>query len=194
MGHHPAVRRGPGVRLPQQTDRASNAAEYSAVETLRDGRQIEIRAFRPDDRTAFMAAAGKVGHRSRYLRFFALKLEFSDKEREFFLNVDFDKHVALIALAEEAGQRHIVGAGRYVVVEPGKAEIAFTVIDSQQGRGLGAALMRHLAVVARGAGLHTLVAEVLPENAAMLKVFQHSGLPMRTVSHPDVMHVSLQLD
>jgi RimJ/RimL family protein N-acetyltransferase len=170
-----------------------NIAAYSAVETLADGQQIEIRAFRPEDRPAFVAAADQVGPRSRYLRFFTLKREFSEKEREFFLNVDFDKHVALVAIAEEAGQKPIVGAGRYVQVAPGKAEVAFTVIDRYQGRGIGAALVRHLVIVARNAGLHELIAEVLPENKSMLRLFQKSGVPVRVASDPDVVHVTLQL-
>jgi GNAT superfamily N-acetyltransferase len=171
----------------------SNAAQYSAIEPLRDGRQIEIRAFRPEDRPAFMAAAGEVGPRSRYLRFFTLKREFSEKEREFFLNVDFDKHVALVAVAEESGRKLIVGAGRYVGVEPGKAEVAFTVIDRYQGQGIGAWLVRHLVIVAREAGLHELVAEVLPENKSMLHLFQKSGLPMSVDAEPEVVHLTMQL-
>ncbi|MBX9825386.1 MAG: GNAT family N-acetyltransferase [Xanthobacteraceae bacterium] len=171
----------------------SEAAGYSAVELLRDGRQIEIRAFRPEDRPAFIAAAGEVGPRSRYLRFFTLKRQFSEEEREFFLNVDFDKHVALVAVVEEAGQKVIVGAGRYVGVEPGKAEVAFTVIDRYQGRGIGASLVRHLVIVARGAGLHELVAEVLPENNSMLRLFKKSGLPVSVVSEPEVVHITMRL-
>jgi len=171
----------------------SNAAEYSAVDKLRDGRAIEIRAYRPEDREAFMTAVGQVGARSRYLRFFTLKRDFSERERDFFLNVDFDKHVALVAFMEEEGKRLVVGAGRYVAVEPGKAEVAFTVIDSYQGRGIGTSLVRHLAMVAREAGLHELVAEVLPENKSMLHLFQKSGLPVTVVSEPEVVHVTLQL-
>lgn len=171
----------------------SDAARYSAVESLRDGRQMEIRAFRPEDRPAFIAAADEVGPRSRYLRFFTLKREFSEKEREFFLNVDFDKHVALVAVAEEAGQKLIVGAGRYVGVEPGKAEVAFTVIDRYQGQGIGASLVRHLVIVAREAGLQELIAEVLPENRSMLHLFQKSGLPVSVVSEPEVVHITMQL-
>jgi GNAT superfamily N-acetyltransferase len=67
-------------------------------------------------------------------------------------------HVALVALAEENGRQSIVGDGRYVVSEPGQAEVAFTVVDKYQGRGLGAALLRHLAVIARQGGLRELVA------------------------------------
>jgi GNAT superfamily N-acetyltransferase len=171
----------------------SKAAQYLAVEALRDGRQVEIRAFRPEDRAAFVAAAGEVGPRSRYLRFFTLKRDFSERERQFFLNVDFDKHVALVAVTEEAGQKLIVGAGRYVGVEPGKAEVAFTVIDRYQGQGIGASLVRHLAIVAREAGLRELIAEVLPENKSMLRLFQKSGLPTRVVSEPEVVHVAMQL-
>ena len=86
----------------------------------------------------------------------------------FFLNIDFESHVALIAKIDEDGRAVIAGGGRYIVFRPGKAEIAFTVIDAYQGRGIGTILMRHLAILARDAGLNELTAEVLPENAAML--------------------------
>ena len=63
-------------------------------------------------------------------------------------------------------------------MQPGVAEISFTVIDAYQGRGIGSALMRHIAALARKAGLKELVADVLADNAPMLKVFQRSGLLM----------------
>ncbi len=47
----------------------------------------------------------------------------------------------------------IIGGGRYIVEQPGKAEIAFAVVDEYQGQGIGAALMRHLSGIAREAGL-----------------------------------------
>jgi GNAT superfamily N-acetyltransferase len=102
-------------------------------------------------------------------------------------------HVALVALIEEAGQKTIVGGGRYVVVQPGKAEVAFVVIDQYHGQGIGSLLLQHLATIARAAGLHELIAEVLPENKAMLKLFERSGLPMTTTRETDVVHVNLQL-
>ena len=52
--------------------------------------------------------------------------------------------------------------------------------DDYQGHGLGAALMRHLAAIARGAGLKEFIAEVLAENAPMLRVFERSGLPLNS--------------
>ena len=50
-------------------------------------------------------------------------------------------------------------------VEPGRAEIAFALVDEYQGQGIGATLMRHLAALARDAGLRELIAEVLPETS-----------------------------
>ena len=53
--------------------------------------------------------------------------------------------------------------------------------------------MRHLLALAQTAGLKELVAEVLPENAPMLKVFKRCGLPMTTKREAEVVHVTLQL-
>jgi GNAT superfamily N-acetyltransferase len=170
-----------------------DAANYSAVETLRDGRQVEIRAFRSGDRDDLLAAVGRTSAQSLYRRFFTVKRSFSEREREFFLNVDFIDHVALMAWVDESARRVIAGGGRYVVVEPGKAEVAFVVVDQYQGQGIGAALMRHLAAIARSAGLQELIAEVLPENVPMLKVFEKSGLPMTTIDEHEVVQVTLRL-
>ena len=53
------------------------------------------------------------------------------------MDIDFKNHVAIVALAEEAGREVIVGSGRYIVFEPGRAEMAFmVVVISWQGRGL----------------------------------------------------------
>ncbi len=121
-----------------------NAADYSAVERLRDGRQVEIRALRPTDRDGLAASVRRTSEETRYRRFFAPKRSFSEKEIEFYLNVDFVSHVALVAVLEEAGQPVIVGGGRYIVSEPGRAEVAFAVDDPHQGLGIATRLMRHL--------------------------------------------------
>jgi GNAT superfamily N-acetyltransferase len=88
----------------------------------------------------------------------------------------------------------IAGGARYVVAEPGRAEVALLVLDQYQGQGIGPVLMHHLAGLARAAGLHELYAEVLPENTAMLRVFERCGLAMTTTREPEVTHVTLGLD
>jgi GNAT superfamily N-acetyltransferase len=170
-----------------------DAAKYSVIETLRNGRQVEIRALRPNDKDDLLAAVDRTSTQSLYRRFFTVRRGFTEREKAFFLNVDFANHVALVALAEEGGQSVIVGGGRYIVAAPGMAELAFAVVDQYQRQGIGAALMHHLATIARGAGLKELIAEVLPDNAPMLRVFEKSGFRVSSKRDPQVVHVALRL-
>jgi GNAT superfamily N-acetyltransferase len=170
-----------------------DAHKYSATETTRDGRRLEIRALRPQDKTDLRAAVDRASAQSLYRRFFGAKRSFSDKEVAFFVNVDFVRHVALVAVVEEGGHAVIVAGGRYIVEKPGTAEIAFVVIDDYQKQGIGAALLRHLAILARAAELKEFTAEVLPENIPMLKTFEKSGLKMSTKREVGTVHVTLAL-
>jgi GNAT superfamily N-acetyltransferase len=56
----------------------------------------------------------------------------------------------LVAVVEEEGRRVIEGGGRYIVVQPGRAEVAFAVVDQYQGQGIGAALMGNLSQTSSG--------------------------------------------
>ena len=105
-----------------------------------------------------LASVDRTAGESLRRRFFVSKRGFSEKEKAFFLNVDFVNHVALVAAINESNRPAIVGGGRDVLTEPGKAEVAFVVIDAYQG--VGAMLMRPLASLARAAGLDELAADV----------------------------------
>jgi GNAT superfamily N-acetyltransferase len=166
---------------------------YSETGRMRDGREVEIRDLRADDRDDMLAAVGRAGTQSLQRRFFVVKRGFSEQEIAFFMLTDFVNHVALVALAEEDGRKVIIGGGRYIVTEPGKAEIAFVVIDDYQGNGIGTLLMHHLATVARKAGLKELLADVLPENTAMRKVFSRFGFQARCGADPRAVHLALTL-
>jgi ribosomal protein S18 acetylase RimI-like enzyme len=169
------------------------AVNYVTSELLSDGRKVEVRALRREDEADMLAAVAKTSPQSLQRRFFVMKRHFSDKERAFFMDVDFTTHVAIVAVTEEAGRKIIVGGGRYIVFEPGRAEMAFVVIDTWQGRGIGSLLMRHLIKIASVAGLKELTAEVLPENAAMLKVFGKFGFRPGTHRDPQTIHLTLRL-
>lgn len=172
----------------------SEAINYAAREVLRDGSQVEIRALRPEDEAAMLAAIERTSAQSLQRRFFVMKRHFSEKERAFFMNVDFKNHVAIVALAEEGDCKVIAGGGRYIVFEPGRAEMAFVVVDAWQGKGVGSMLMRHLAKFANDAGLQELTAEVLHENAAMRKVFEKFGFTAAPHRDPQTLHLVLKLD
>jgi RimJ/RimL family protein N-acetyltransferase len=170
-----------------------DVARYSRIEKMRNGCRLEIRAQCPDDRAALLDAVDRASAQSLYRRFFGVKHHFSEKEIDFFLNVDFNKHVALVAVVDEQAKPTIAGGGRYVVVGAGTAELAFVVVDQYQGHSIGTALMRHLTAIAKDAGLTELVADVLPDNAPMLKVFERSGLPVTRRRETGSVHITLGL-
>ncbi len=170
-----------------------DASSYAAVERLRDGSSLEIRALRPSDRAALLESIGRFSNEALYRRFFAPKRNFSEREVDFFLNVDFESHVALVAVLTEDDRQVIVGGSRYVVCRPGCAEVAFAIDDPHQKRGIATHLIRHLITIARAAGLRQFVAEVLPENVPMMKVFERCDLAMTTARDRGVVQVTLGL-
>ena len=171
----------------------SEAASFSTTELLRDGRQVEIRALRPADRAELLEAATRTSDRSLYRRFFGVRRTFSEAEVAAFVNIDFVNEVALLAVTREDGREVVAGGGRYIVVQPGTAELAFMVVDEFQGLGLASALLRHLTALARAAGLREFLAEVLSDNTAMLRVFERSGLRMERRRENGVLHISLHI-
>ena len=170
-----------------------DAANFSVNETLRDGGKVTIRSLQPEDRAAFVAAAGQTSSQSIYRRFFAPRRNFTETETSFFVDVDFSKHVALIAVVEADRADRIVGGGRYVVGQPGEAELAFMVVDQYQGKGIGTALLRHLVAIARHGGLRELSADVLADNTSMLKVLERSGFQVGPSREPGTKHFTFQL-
>lgn len=170
-----------------------DATTYATTETLRDGGTITIRALRPTDRAELVAAAGRMSPKTLYRRFFRPKRHFSEAEVSYFVNIDFARHVALVALARERGRESIIASARYILTTEKEAEVAFLVADSHQGRGIGSLLLRHLTRVARDKGVETFIAEVLPENTGMLKVFGNSGLPCRKTQSMGSVRLTLQL-
>src|SRR5437762_7448006 len=115
----------------------SEAISYTARELLRDGSQIEIRALRREDEADMLAAVGRTSAQSLQRRFFVMKRHFSEKDRAFFMDIDFKNHVAIVAFAEESGRKVIAGGGGYMVFEPGRAGMALVVVDTWQGLGIG---------------------------------------------------------
>ncbi len=131
--------------------------------------------------------------KSVYRRFFGFRRDFSEKEISQFLDIDFRDHVALVAIVKDGEEETIVAGARYVLIAPARAEFACAVADKYQGQGLGKIMFRRLCSVAHAAGARELMAEVLPENGPMLKVFEQSGFPVAVQRNPDIVHVTIDL-
>ncbi|WP_238012315.1 GNAT family N-acetyltransferase [Dactylosporangium sp. AC04546] len=130
-----------------------------------DGRIVHVRAIRPDDAPALLALHQRLSPRNRYLRFFTAGAALDAEVRRLTRASDGDR---LGLLVEEDGR--VLAAGSYERVNPDQADFALVVADEHHGEGLGTLLLEHLAAAARHAGITELVGDVLPENAAMLRV------------------------
>ena len=170
-----------------------DAASYSARDMLRDGTAVEIRALRPADRVQMEEALGRMSSESLVYRFFAPRSGFSEEEFARFLDIDFVRHVALVAVMDDEGQHRIAGGARYVVVAPGRAEMACAVEDQHQGRGLGTLLLRHLSVLARAGGVREVIAEVMQDNQRMQNLLGAAQVTVDRERDPDFLHYTLHL-
>ena len=144
---------------------------WEADVLLRDGRTAHVRPVRPEDEQLMVDFYSRVSDESKYLRFFAPMPTLSDKDLHRFTNVDHVDRVALIMLL--GGE--MIAVGRFEVTDPGEAEVAFLVEDAHQGRGIGQLLLEHLAQAGRERGVERFVAEVLPDNKAMIATFRDAG-------------------
>ena len=164
--------------------RVTEPRHYATDALLRDGSSIHLRAIRPDDKQRLLALFERLSSRSVYVRFFQTKQRLTDEELRYFTALDFRRDAALVATLREGQEEHIIGVGRYFRIhENGQptthAEVAFTVADAHQGRGVGTLLLEHLAAMARRQGIDTFEAYVLGENNRMLEVFAASGFTVQ---------------
>jgi RimJ/RimL family protein N-acetyltransferase len=136
---------------------------------LRDGSTVLIRPVRSADAPLVADGFARLSARSRQLRFLTPKKALSPAELRYFTDLDHHDHEALGALDHADGRG--VGIARYVR-DPQAAEIAVTVIDEWQGRGLGTELVAQLSDRARSAGIRRFTALVAADNPAMARLLR----------------------
>jgi acyl-CoA synthetase (NDP forming)/RimJ/RimL family protein N-acetyltransferase len=148
--------------------------EFDVV--LNDGGTVHIRPLLPGDREAYLRFFHGLSAETRYYRFFSPKSTLTDDEVTYFTTVD---HADRVALAAFEGADMVAVARYDRLVEDGRpgpdAEVAFTIDDAHQGRGLGALMLEYLAAAGREHGVTRFVAETIPDNRRMLAVFHAAG-------------------
>jgi acetyltransferase len=169
-------------------------AQYEETLTLRSGEVIFVRPIRPDDEPLMREMFYDFSENTKYLRFHAVTKSMPHNKLQVFCTVDYDSEMALIGLHGPPGDEEVVGVARYLTdAKKQAAEVAFTVGDAWQRKGLGTYLFERLLKIARGHGIGTFHAYVLTQNSGMLKVFNSSGLIVETTTEADVVHVTMKL-
>ena len=152
-----------------------STSSWRRTATLRDGARVTLRPITPEDKPLIAASFERLSEESRYRRFFTSKKELSAAELDYFVDVDHSNHEAIIAVDQLS--REAVGVARYVRSNDDTevADLAVTVIDDWQRRGLGRALLTRLTDRARREGVRRFSAVVLGQNREALRLFNSFG-------------------
>jgi RimJ/RimL family protein N-acetyltransferase len=157
---------------------------------LADGTRVRMRPIRAEDADALAEFTRKLSSESRYLRYFSFRRELGARELDRFTHPDGRLHAGVIAFV---GQE-LVGHACFDRKEGSReAEVGYEVADAFQGRGLGTLLLEALVRQARGEGVATFTALVLPQNRQSLQVFRDLCLEERTRFEEGCVHVALDL-
>jgi GNAT superfamily N-acetyltransferase len=158
------------------------AARTSTL-TLRDGSRVVVRPAVPDDRVLLVEAFERLSPESRYRRFFAPLQALPGPLLDYLTSVDYVDHFAWAALSGEPGPEGRpagVGVSRYVrLPDPEAAEMAVTVVDDWQGRGLGRILLDALVLEALETGISRFEGDVLVGNHPMRELLRRTGARFR---------------
>jgi GNAT superfamily N-acetyltransferase len=158
---------------------------------LRDGRQVILRPLVEADRLEHRLFVEHLSRRSSRFRFFVPLRTLNTRQQDRYFDLDFQDRAALVACFP--GEATVRGVARYARESETTAEVAFVVEDALQGKGVGTAMLRRLAVLARRAGISKFSAWVLSENSQMISLFRRSGWPMVIHYQGDTARVELDL-
>jgi acyl-CoA synthetase (NDP forming)/RimJ/RimL family protein N-acetyltransferase len=162
-------------------------AHRQADVVLSDGGTVHLRPIRASDAEAIVALHSRFSDRTRYLRYFSPYPRIPARDLKRFTEVDHAGREALVA----ALGSDLIAVGRYEqLAQPDTAEVAFVVEDAHQGRGIASVMLEHLAQAAREEGITHFVAEILPQNGAMVRVFTDAGYDVDRSFEDGVVHLT----
>jgi RimJ/RimL family protein N-acetyltransferase len=169
----PLIRRPARVRSARTLGRRPSSAEHGQTVVLCDGSAVLIRQVGRADGGLLADGFDRLSARFRQLRFLTAKKALSSAELRYFTDIDHHDHEALGALDHADGRG--VGIARYVrdTDDPQAAEIAVTIVDEWQGRGLGTELVAQLSDRARQAGISRFTGMVAQDNRAIAALLRN---------------------
>ena len=140
--------------------------------TTRTGIKITLRPVRKDDKELLRSFAGTLSEEDLHFRFFR-QVEPDEDLLNRLVDIDPREQTAILALVWSGETERIVGVGRsFIDRENATAEVVITVSDDCQNKGIGRELLLYLISLARAQGLKGLTAQVLADNAAMLRLLR----------------------
>jgi len=183
------------TRAPLPSSDPSTGQPLYPVHTqLRDGTAIVIRPIGPEDAEREQAFVRALSAESRYFRFMITLRELPPDMLYRFTHPDFQRELALVAVAGHDAASPLIGVTR-CVADPDRtcAEFALAVADDWQNRGVGTRLLCELMRAARAMGIRRIWGEILATNVRMLGLMASLGFEIEPAQHDPLLRRAARL-
>jgi len=169
-----------------------NLNRYTATRTMRDGRSVSVRAVRAEDKARLLEHFTQLSSVSLYYRFLGTRSSLTDEELDRFTRLD-TAHAALV-VTTGGGKESIIGFIQYVrIQDTSRAQIACSVSDTHQGRGIGSLLLDLLSQIALTNGITEFEGDALPDNQRVLAIAAKNGRQIVQSTESGVAHMRISL-
>jgi acetyltransferase len=156
--------------------------QYEEHTQTSTGVDIFVRPIRPEDAPLLVELFESLSPQSVYRRFFTPMKRLPHSMLARFTQIDYDRHIALVALSVSNSQESMLGVARVILAHnPKEAEFSIVVGDPWQGKGIGAALLQRCISIAKERGIEKVMGAVLAENTQMLALGKKLGFKIQKV-------------
>jgi acyl-CoA hydrolase/RimJ/RimL family protein N-acetyltransferase len=172
------------------TDAVNYPIELETVKTFKDGLEVVFRPIKPSDEDMMRRLFYHFSDESKYLRYFVRIMVMPHREMQKYVNIDYTSTLSIVGVLQKNRTERIIAEARYSYYEQEDSyEMAFIVDEEFQGCGIATFLLNYLLRIAKERGLNEIYASVLPENKAMLRVFNKADLVPQTRFRDGVIEV-----
>jgi len=157
--------------------------QYEEHAQTSTGVDIFVRPIRPEDAPLLIELFDSLSPQSVYRRFFTPMKRLPHRMLARFTQIDYDRHIALVALPGSESKETMLGVARAIIGRNLKeAEFSVVISDPWQGKGIGAALLQRCISIAKERGIETVMGTVLAENTQMLALGKKLGFKIKNMA------------
>ncbi len=149
----------------------------NSIKSTIGGEVVTIRPLHASDTEMEAEFVRHLSEQTRRYRFFGGVKELSPAELKLLCDVDGRQSMAFVATVQKNGRETAIGVSRYALsMKEGVREMALTIADEWQQKGLDEQLMAQLIKYAKSQGVKQLYCVELAENYAMHELAKRLGM------------------